>query len=164
VARRWRRVAELKRRQGRRAEPGALLELAGVGTGAQLVRARIALDERSPARAVDLLERTLRRTSERTLARAAILELLVHARVACGELDEAATALVALGDLVDLVDTRALRAAADLAEGVLEAARGEHRAACRRLESAVGAFELLQAPFETSVARIELATSLAATS
>jgi DNA-binding NarL/FixJ family response regulator len=155
-------LAELKRRQGLRAEAEELLDVAGTGMAAQLVRARIALDEGRPARAVDLLARTLRHTGERTLARAAILELLVHARVAHGRLDEAEASLVAFRELVALVDTRALRAAAALAEGVLEAARGRHREACRLLESAVDAFALLQAPFEESFARIELAASLAA--
>jgi DNA-binding NarL/FixJ family response regulator len=155
-------LAELRRRQGRRTEAGALLDLAGPGTAAQLVRARIALDEGRSGRAVALLDRTLRRTADRTLARAAILELLVHARIARGQLDEAETALTTLQEIVALVGTRALRAAAALAEGALEAAHGDHRAACRHLEDAVDAFELLRAPFEASVARIELATSLAA--
>jgi DNA-binding NarL/FixJ family response regulator len=90
-----------------------------------------------------------------------ILELLVHARVARGELDEGASALADLRELVALADTRALRAAADRAEGILEAARGDHGAARRHLEDAVDAFELMRAPFEAAIARIELAASLA---
>jgi hypothetical protein len=86
----------------------------------------------------------------------------VRARIARGQLDEAEGALAALHEVVVLVGTRALCAAADLAEGALEAVRGDHRAACRHLEDAVDAFELLRAPFEASVARIELAAGLAA--
>jgi LuxR family transcriptional regulator, maltose regulon positive regulatory protein len=60
------------------------------------------------------------------------------------------------------VGTEALRAATDLAEGLLEAACGEHERARTLLEDAVDRFQRSGAPFEASQARIELATSLAA--
>jgi DNA-binding NarL/FixJ family response regulator len=154
-------LAELRRRQGRGREAVELLERAGSGERAELCRARIALDEGNTARAVDTLERLLRRSADRLLDRAPALELLVHARVDRGELDEAAAALAELRGVVGLVDTAALRAAASLAEGALVAARGDHGAARRLLEDAVDGFELLRAPFEASIARIELAASLA---
>jgi DNA-binding NarL/FixJ family response regulator len=122
----------------------------------------MALDEGEAARAIDLLERVLRRTAGHSLRRAAILELLVLARADRRELSEGDSTLAALRKIVALADTRALRAAADRAEGALQAARGDHAAACRHLEDAVDAFELLGAPFEAAVARIELAASLAA--
>lgn len=155
-------LAELRRRQGRRDEAVALLERAGSGETAQLCRARLALDEGDAARAIALLDRTLRTMTDRMLDQASAFELLVHARAGRGEFDEAESVLAALREIVVLVDTRSLRAAADVATGALAAARGDHDAACRRFEDAVGAFELMGAPFEAADARIELATSLAA--
>jgi hypothetical protein len=51
---------------------------------------------------------------------------------------------------------------ADLAEGILAAAGGEHERARRLLEDAVDAFERCRAPYEAAGARLELATSLMA--
>ena len=155
-------LAELRRRQGRRGDAIALLERAGSGEGVQLCRARLALDEGNPSRAATLLERTLRHLTDRRLDRAPALELLVHAYVGRGGLDEAASVLADLDQIVDLVATRALRASSNVATGVLVAARGDHAAASRHFEDAVDAFELMGAPFEAAVARIELAASLAA--
>ncbi len=155
-------LAELRRRQGLRDEAIELLRHAGPGTAAQLVRARVALDEGRAGRAVDLLERGLRHASERPTAQAGSLELLVRAQVERGDLERAAAALRTLQGIVELVPTRAFCASADLAEGVLVAARGDHPAARRHFEDAVDAFDLIGAPFEASTARIELAAGLAA--
>jgi LuxR family transcriptional regulator, maltose regulon positive regulatory protein len=54
-----------------------------------------------------------------------------------------------------------LRAYAELAEGLVEAAGGEHERARTLLEEAVDRVQRTGAPFETSQARIDLATSLA---
>jgi DNA-binding NarL/FixJ family response regulator len=156
-------LAELRRRQGRRAEAEALLDQAGPSSKALLCRARLALDEGNALRAVELLERLLRQVpADSMLDRAPALELLVSARVARGELDEVAPALAALREIEGLVGTPPLRASADLAEGMLEAARGDHDRARTLLEDAVDRFQGSGAPFETAMARIELATSLAA--
>jgi LuxR family transcriptional regulator, maltose regulon positive regulatory protein len=96
------------------------------------------------------------------LGRAPAVELLVSARVARGELDEAASALAALREIEQLVGTPPLRACADLAEGMLEAARGDHDRARVLLEDAVDRFQRSGAPFEAALAKIELATSLLA--
>ncbi len=105
----------------------------------------------------------LRRTPpERKLARVAALRPLVEARIARGELDEAAVALDGLREAERLVGTTALRASADLAEGMLAAARGDADHARTLLEDAVDGFAGSGAPFETARARIELATSLVA--
>ena len=88
------------------------------------------------------LERLLRRsTVHRKLDRAPALELLVRARIARGELDEAASALEALQEVERLVGTAPLRACADLAEGMLAAAGGDHERARPLLEDAVDRFE-----------------------
>jgi DNA-binding NarL/FixJ family response regulator len=156
-------LAELRRRQGRRAEAEALLGQAGPSSKALLCRARLVLDEGDLLGAVELLERLLRRLpADEVLDRAPALELLVDARVARGELDEAASDLAALREIEGLVGTSPLRASADLVEGMLDAARGEHDRARALLEDAVDRFQRSGAPFEAALARIELATSLAA--
>ena len=156
-------LAELRRRQGQREEAAALLDQAGSSSKALLCRARLALGESDALRAIELLERLLRRLpTDGALDRAPVLELLISARLARGELDEAASALAALREIERLVGTRPLRASADLAEGMLEAARGDHDRARTLLEDAVDLFQRSSAPFEVAVARIELATTLAA--
>jgi LuxR family transcriptional regulator, maltose regulon positive regulatory protein len=67
-----------------------------------------------------------------------------------------------LREVERLVGTAALRAYADLAEGMLTAAGGDHERARPLLEDAVDRFDRCGAPFETAQARIELATSLVA--
>ena len=99
---------------------------------------------------------------QRKLDRFPVLELLVRAWIARGELDEAASALEALREVARLVGTAPMRACADLADGMLTAARGEHGRAQTLLEDAVDRFKASSAPFETAQARIELATSLVA--
>jgi DNA-binding NarL/FixJ family response regulator len=156
-------LAELRRRQGRAAEAALLLDQARGSPGAQLCRARLALDRGEALRAAELLERLLRQTPvDRRLERAPALELLVHARVARGELDQAVSALEAFREVERLVGTSPLRAGADLAEGILAAAGGDHDRARRLLEDSLDGFERSGGPFEAAQARIQLATSLVA--
>ena len=121
------------------------------------------LDDGDALRAVELLyERLLRQVpADILLARVPALELLISAWIVRGELDEAASTLAALREIGQLVGTPPLRAAADLAEGMLEAARGDHDRARILLEDAVDCFQRIGAPFEASLTRIELSTSLA---
>jgi LuxR family maltose regulon positive regulatory protein len=156
-------LAELRRRQGRGPEAAALLDRAGASAAAQLCRARQAADRGDRRRAVELLERLVRQApEERKLERAPALELLIRVRTALGELDEARVALDALRELEQLVGTDALRASAELAEGRVAAAAGEHGRARTLLEDAVDRFERGGAPFEAAEARVELATTLLA--
>ncbi len=53
-------LAELRRRQGRPTDAALLLDQAGTSSGAQLCRARLALDRGEALRALELLERLLR--------------------------------------------------------------------------------------------------------
>lgn len=154
-------LAELRRRQGRPAEAALLLDRAGAFPAEQLCRARLALDRGEALRAVELLERLLRQLPEhRKLDRAPALELLVRARIHRGDLDEAASALEALQEVARLVGTGPLEASADLVEGMLAGAGGNHERARPLLEDAVDRFGRSGAPFEAALARIELATSL----
>ncbi len=156
-------LAELRRRQGRTADAERLLDEAGASSKAHLCRARLALDRGKPLQAAELLERLLRQVPpDRSLDRAPALELLVHARAAQGELEEAGSAVAALRDVQQQVGTAPLAASADLAEGVLACARGEHDRARALLEDAVDGFERSGAPFEAARARLELATCLLA--
>ena len=156
-------LAELRRRQGRRAEAGSLLEQAGSSQAAQLCSARIALDSGDAVHAGDLVERLLRRTPEhRQLDRAPVLELLAHARLARGDFDQAAAALEELRSLSALTDSPVLEASTCLLEGVVSAGRGEHERARSLLEDAVDRYAECGTPFECACARIELATSLRA--
>jgi DNA-binding NarL/FixJ family response regulator len=61
-----------------------------------------------------------------------------------------------------VVETTPLRAAANLAEGVVAAAAGHCERARRLLEDAVDGFERSGAPFEAAEARLELAKCLTA--
>ena len=154
-------LAELRRRQGRLQEAARLLDQAGPVQAAQLCRARLALDRGETAQAVELVERFLRQVSaDRKLDRAPGLELLVHARAARGELEEAGSALEALREIERIVGTGPLRASVELAAGLLAAASGEHDRARPLLEDAIDRFERSGGPFEAALARIELATTL----
>jgi DNA-binding NarL/FixJ family response regulator len=158
-----RALAELRRRQGRPTDAEALLVRAGSSGASQLCRARLALDRGHPRDATELVERMLRQTSaEAALGRAPALELLVHACVACGELQQAGAALSALRDVERCTGAAMLRAGADLAEGVLVAAAGDHVRARPLLEDAADRFAASGAPYELARARIELAATLTA--
>ena len=155
-------LAELRRRQGR----GGGRPLARRGRSgawrAALPRPPCARPRRL-AQAVELARsRVAPGSAEQELDRFWALELLVRARVARGELEEAGTALEALREVEQLVGTPPMRAFGELAEGVIAAAAGEHARARPLLEDAVDRFERCGAPFESARARIELATSLIA--
>src|SRR5262249_35864104 len=116
-------LAELRRRQGRPDDAVALLDRAGASSARQLCRARLALAVGAGARAIELAQRVLRQLgSGSDVQSAPALELLVDARTARGELEQAAGALEQLRAIAQLAGTEALRAAADLAEGALAAA------------------------------------------
>jgi LuxR family transcriptional regulator, maltose regulon positive regulatory protein len=156
-------LAELRRRQGRHDEALVLLDRVGASSGALRVGARIELDRGEPRQAVAMVERLLRRApTERRLDRTPALEILVHARVALGDLDEAASALAELREIATVVATPLLQASTALAEGLLLAGRDEHEAARSRLGEAVDLFDELGAPFEAARARLELAATLLA--
>ena len=156
-------LADLRRRQGKLDEAALLLDQAGMGQGAQLCRAALALDGGDSLRAVELLERLQRQLPEhQKLGRAPVLELLIRARIARGQLDEAAASLKAFREVERLVGTVPLLALAERAEGMLAAALGEHEAARPLLEDAVDRFERSGSPYEAARTRVELATSLVA--
>jgi DNA-binding NarL/FixJ family response regulator len=156
-------LAELRRRQGRRADAERLLEDAGSSMAAQLCRARLAMDDGNYGRAAQLLERLLRSQREgRALDRAPVLELLARAHVARGELAQAQAELDALREIEQNVGSRPLRAAVDSVAGAVAAGRGDDDQARRLHEDALDGFERSGAPFDAALVRVELALSLAA--
>jgi DNA-binding NarL/FixJ family response regulator len=123
----------------------------------------MALDRGESATAIELAERFLRQVpAHLRLARAPGLELLVRARAARGDLEEAEAALSGLSEIERLVKTPPVRAGVDLAAGRVAAARGDHDRARQLLEDAVDRFDACGAPFEAAQARIDLATTLVA--
>jgi DNA-binding CsgD family transcriptional regulator len=156
-------LAELKRRQGLEAEAEELLERAGPSVREQLCRARLALSRGEAALAAERCTRVLRQLPDPpSLSRAPALELLAHAAIACNRLDEAAAALAELRALERVVGTAPMRACTDVAEGLLAAAQGEHERARSLLEDAIDRFGECGAPYETALARLELARVLVA--
>jgi LuxR family transcriptional regulator, maltose regulon positive regulatory protein len=155
--------AELERRLGRPEEAQRLLDRAKAASAA-LGYARLALDRGDARTASELVDRYLRGLNPAgTLARATAHELAVQARIAAERIDDAAGSARELRALAHAAGTPALRAAADLADGLLAAARGAHDDARTWLEDAVDRYEQSGAPFEAAQARVELAECLLAT-
>jgi DNA-binding NarL/FixJ family response regulator len=142
------RLAELRRRQGRRDEAAALFAQAEGHPLSLLGRAELALDRGDRAGAEELARSFLRRVPPQDrFARAAGLELLVRidpaserARVALGDLQEIARQLA----------TPPLVAAAVFAEALVTGER-------ERLEEAIDLFDRAGQPFERARAQLELA-------
>jgi LuxR family maltose regulon positive regulatory protein len=156
-------LAELRRRQGRPDEAARLCARAEGSSSAQLCLARLALDRGDAREAAELAERLLRQLPEhRRLSRAPALELLVRAHAEAGSHGAAAAAVAELREVAGVVGTAPLAACADLAEGRLAAARGDHDRARVLLEDAVDCFTRSGAPFEAAHARLELAACLLA--
>jgi DNA-binding NarL/FixJ family response regulator len=158
------RLGELRRRQGRMEEAAALFDRSGGHLVASLGRAALAFDRGDMQTAAELAERHLRRlsVSNRT-ERAAALELLVGASAATGrdaDLERAHSALGELRAIADMARTAPLLASASVAEGVVLLATGDLAAARRAFEDAVDLFDRSGAPFESSLARIELASAM----
>jgi len=156
-------LAELRRRQGRADDAAQLLDRAGDWSRPRLCRALLALDAGEALRAAELAERCLRQTpTQRTFERIPALEILARARIARGQLEAAHAAVASLRALEDSIGTPLLHASADLVEGALAAASGDHQRAQPLLEDAVDEFERCGTPFEAAQARIELATTMLA--
>lgn len=157
------RLADLRRRQGRWEEADSLLAESGSHYLAVLGSAALALDRGESGKAAELAEEYLRRvpTDNRT-ERVSGLDVLVRARIAEGQLDQARVALDELRSIAATVGTEPLQAAVAYAEGCLSEAMGDHKAACNRLEESAALFERNRAPFEAARARLQLAHSFLA--
>jgi LuxR family transcriptional regulator, maltose regulon positive regulatory protein len=157
------RMAELRRRQGRRGEAEALLERAGPDPLALPVRAGLALDAGDAATAADLIETHLRRIPDGARTeRVAALELKTRAHALLGRLADARAAAEELGLIAGMMGTPSVRAAALTAAGLEAAAAGEHDRARPLFEDAVHLLEESGARPEAARVRLDLAGSLEA--
>jgi LuxR family transcriptional regulator, maltose regulon positive regulatory protein len=158
------RLAELRRRQGRPDEASSLFGLVSTHPHMLLGRAEMALDAGDARTAADLVDRFLRRIpGEDRTERAVGLELAVRVHLALGAFDAAQSVLAELDATVQLVGTEPVRAGAHHARGLVCAAANDLDTARRCFEDAIDLFERNGAPFETALARLELARVQAAT-
>ena len=157
------RLGELRARQGRIDEARELFTQAGTHQRAIVGLGAIALEAGDAAAAADAAERALRRApAGARLDHLPALELLVRARAALGEYDEAADALAELDRIAAEVGTPYVLGRARRAAGALAAARGVHEQARRAFEDAVDLLAESAAAYEEALARLELAGALAA--
>jgi len=165
------RLADLRLRQGRLEEAEALLPERGGGRAAARTAARLRLARGEPSVAAGLLERSLGDDGqpgihgERHLRAAAALETLVAAQLALGDPGAAAAAAARLAELaeaeVDSQGSGQVAALAAQAGARVAAAAGRPGEARRLLERAMGLFADDDLPYETALARVELARALA---
>lgn len=94
------------------------------------------------------------------LRRAPLLGAQVEIEIAVGDLARAREAAAELSRVARVFQSRALAAAAALANGRVALAEGEASTARRELDSAVRAWSDIRAPYETAVARLVLADAL----
>jgi DNA-binding NarL/FixJ family response regulator len=154
------RLGELRMRQGRPEEARALFERAGSNPMALTGLGALALEAGDARDAAEIAERILRRPAG-PLDQVPALELLARARARLGELDAARAALARLEGVVAGRRTPYLTGRARLiAELALAEAKAEE--ARRVLEDAVDLFLESSAPYETALARLDLASALAA--
>jgi ATP/maltotriose-dependent transcriptional regulator MalT len=157
------RLAEIRRRQGRRDEAASLLEAAEGHRLAPLVRAALSLDRGDAAAAADEAERALRRVPPGSAVdRGPALELVVRARLAAGEPDAAQAAAAELRGIADRVGTDAAAAAAALAGGLVAGAAGRWDEARTAFEDGVDHYARAGGRWEAAMARRELARALRA--
>ena len=155
------RLGELRVRQGRLLEAEHLFAQVAPHPRAQVGEAEIAVLRGDPPTAVRLGERALRnlRVTERT-GKVPVLEVLVRAATAAGDVAAARRHLTELLPLVDLLGTPSLRASAALLGGLVVAAEGDAAAACPLLQEAVDRFTSCDAKYDAACARAELARAL----
>ena len=149
----------------------ALLAAHRAGWDAQpgLALVRLALGDAAGAGASirDALERPLRvpskeRPPDNDLQRAPLLEAQVEIEIAVGDVERARAAACELSLIADRFRSKALRAAATLAEGRVRLADSDAAGAEKRFSEAARAWGEIGAPYEAAVARLGLAEALRA--
>jgi ATP/maltotriose-dependent transcriptional regulator MalT len=155
------RLGELRRCQGRLAEAEEIFERAQPHPTGILGRARVALDRGEPKTALDLVERMLRRLSERDrVERIAALELLVQIHCAHREVGNAEEALQELEAVAGIVRTDCLLALVSYARGQVALVAGDAVQAKAHLEDALDLYERNRLPFDAALARLDLGRAL----
>jgi DNA-binding CsgD family transcriptional regulator/predicted negative regulator of RcsB-dependent stress response len=156
------RLAELRRRQGRRNEAAALIRDAQAHPLAVLCQGAVALDRQAPAEARDCAQRFLRLAGDASTERAPGLELLAEATARAGLAAESDAAARELAEIAAGAGTDPLLGAACQARGHALAAAGDHDAAREAFEDATTHFARAGLPFEAARARVERARALGA--
>jgi DNA-binding CsgD family transcriptional regulator len=156
------RLAELRRRQGRRNEAAALIRRVRHHPLAVLCEGALALDRDAPAEAAGCAARFLRLIDAAAIERAAGLELLAEAQACAGRADEADAAARELSEIAATAGTDPLVGAARRAEGLARVAAGDLEAARESFEDAVDVLGRAGLPFEAARARVDLAGALRA--
>ena len=154
------KLAELRLAQGRFEEAGRLVE--GFADRPETVHAAAAIELAGgrPAVAASIVQRRLRELRGASLETAALLELLVEARLAGADVADAAPQVRELARLGASLGCDAIVARAQRALGrILAAADGERGEA--HLELALAAFRRLGMPLEIGRTRLLLAVALA---
>ncbi len=154
------RLAELRRRQGRREEAAALLGRAQHHPLAALCRGSLALERGDAAAAADEAARFLRLLGDASTERAAGLELLAEAHATLGRADEALAAARELAAIAAIAGTEPLLGAARYAEGCAHAAAASFDVARESFEDALELLGRAGLPFEAARARAALASAL----
>jgi tetratricopeptide (TPR) repeat protein len=96
------------------------------------------------------------------LRRAPLLEAQVEIEIAAGDVARARSAANELGQVAALFQSKALAASAALADARVRMAEGDTAAASIDFETAVQAWSAIGAPYETALARMDLAHSFRA--
>jgi len=153
------RLADLLIRQGRFEEAEQLLPGADGDGWTVRARAELHLARGEAGAAAIVLERRLRQIGEASLLAVSVLDLLVQARIAEGELDAAADVAARLGALADSSEIERIRAYSERARGRVAAARGDD-GALDRLERGLALFGRLGMKVETGRTQLDLARTL----
>jgi DNA-binding CsgD family transcriptional regulator len=157
----WARLGELRRRQGRRAEAHELFEQSPFTMLARIGAAELKLDEGAAPAALESAKRLLQSLRpDDTVARSAVLEVIVRAAAACGRIDEGREWLAQLDACASRVGNDPVCAGAARGRGVLHLAASEWADAAASLEEAVARFDRSGGVFEASCARLDLAHAL----
>jgi DNA-binding CsgD family transcriptional regulator len=162
-------LADLRRRQGRFEEAGALLDELGAeatrgafGPDVLLERTLLALDKGDSAGASELAARYLRKVPpEFPLERLDALSAFALARLRVGDVDGARESIAELQGVAEHLGTEAVRGTATFTRGVAAVAANDLEEARRSFEDAVDLFERSRGMQEAGRARVELANVLA---
>ena len=162
------RLADLKRRQGRLDEAEALLRRAesppyrsGIAHALLSGKAHLRLAQGDIDTALELGTYYLESVPEEDIIeRVDVLELIVRASIRRGDVDRAQTASDELGVISQRIGVDAVEASARLARGLVSGSVGETTDAIAHLERSVDRFDAAGAPYESAIARLELARLL----
>ncbi len=154
-------LADLRRRQDRRAEAVELLDRAEPDPGCRLVRASLASDRGDQDAVVEHAQAFLRQaTNDRFVERMAALDLLVRAEARRGHVADATRALADVEQIAAALASPSAAATVLFGRSATQEATGDLDGARASLEDAADIFERGGAPYEAARARIDLAQVL----